>query len=510
MRTLGALVASSLLAFASLAACVGDDPAPAPVAPSADGGGGGGGACTDVQKACNGSCFSKDDPNAGCAAPDCTPCAPATNAAPACKAGACSFACNDGFSDCDGDPATGCESKTSGDPANCGGCGTACGSANTASPATCEAGACVFACKAGFAHCGASPASGGCETDLQTNAESCGACGHSCLGGQCVGGKCQPFQLASASRPNGVAVDATNVYFTFPSVPAIQSVGRDGTCTPASPCPKDFAGAALDDPLTQIRGPSAIVSDGTSVWWTNQANGTLGRRAAGGGAITNWGPARSTEPGYLALAGGKIWWTNAFASAEPTFHVYRSDLDGSNVTGVAQYTNPATSFFGDGGITADASHVYWASEKSGVYMAAFADAPCVEGSTCKPVYTTGGASAPYGVAVDDTFVYWTEPASGTIRRAPKAGTGASVQVATGQDMPKAIAAMGGFVYWGNVGTTNATAGTIRRAPQVGAVCDGAACELVATAAAPTAIVAGDDGLYWTDDVAAGGVYRLAK
>ena len=69
---------------------------------------------------------------------------------------------------------------------------------------------------------------------------------------------------------------------------------------------------------------------------------------------------------------------------------------------------------------------------------------------------------------------------------------------------------GTFVYWGNSATTGPSAGTIRTAPQVAATCDGAACELVATVPAPDAIVAADDGLYWTNNAITGGVYRLAK
>jgi hypothetical protein len=468
---------------------------------------GGPAACTATQKTCTQGCVSKDDPNFGCATDGCGPCATTTNATPSCKAGACSFTCADGFSDCDGDPRTGCEVKSSTDAANCGACGSACGSANTNTPTKCTASQCVFACKPGFGHCGTANDSG-CETDLNGDAANCGACGHSCLGGKCTGGKCEPFQLASASNPSGLAVDATNVYFTFPSVPAIQRVQRDGKCTPAAPCPQDFAGSGVGDQLLQIRGPSSIVSDGANVWWLNQANASVGKRAAvlPPGTITNFGPATSPLPGYLALGGGKLWWTNGFASVEPSAHVRMSNPDGTGITTFATYANPATTFFGQGGIATDGANVYWASEKSGVFHAAFTDAPCIEGSTCK-VY--GSASGPFGVAVDGTFVYWTEPASGNVKRAPKAG-GQSIVIASGQDQPKAIAVLDAFVYWGNEGTTGPTSGTIRRAPQVAAVCSAAACEQVAAVAAPDAIVAADDGIYWTNNVASGGVYRLAK
>lgn len=470
-------------------------------------GGGDGDPCGATQKTCNGACVSREDPSLGCGGEACTPCAATINAAAACKAGACSFACNEGFSDCDGNPATGCETRTANDLANCGKCGDACGAANSETAARCEASKCVFTCKKGFSHCGPTNGSG-CDTELATDPANCGACGHSCLGGKCTGGKCEPFQLASASRPSGLALDAMHVYFTFPSVPLIQRVQRNGKCTPAAPCPQDFAGTAVGDPLIKVRGPSAIVSDGASVWWTNQAVGNLGRRAAAlpPGPITNFGPAQSTQPGYLALAGGKVYWTSGFANAEPTPHVRRANLDGTNVETVATYANPATTFAGKGGIAADAANIYWASENSGVFHAGLGDAPCVENSTCKKY---GSAFAAYGVAVDATFVYWTEPANGTVKRAPKAG-GQSFTIAVNQDSPQAIAVLGTHVYWGNTGAVPNLGGTIRRAPQVAAVCDGVACEQVAVATAPDAIVAGDDGIYWTDNIVAGGVYRLAK
>lgn len=460
-----------------------------------------------TKKVCNGACVSREDPLAGCAAENCTPCAPNTNAAPACKAGGCSFTCNQGFSDCDGNPSNGCEAKTFTDPANCGKCGDACGAANTETTAKCAQGKCEFACKKGFGHC-APTNDTGCETNLLADPKSCGACGHSCLGGECKEGKCQPFQLASATSPSGVAVDKNHVYYTSSSQNYIQRVQHDGKCSPAAPCPQDFVSLGIGDQLSDFRGPSAIVSDGMMVWFTGQAISQLGRRSAvlppgpATSPIKKFGPAQSTQPGYVVVAGGKIWWTNGFGNPDPAPHVRKADLDGSNVTAVAFYTTPVATFQGVGAITADATHIYWASENSGVYRAAFGDPPCTEGSTCKLV---SGASGPHGIAVDASFVYWTEPASGSIRRAPKGG-GSSVIVATGQASPRAIAVQGTFVYWANSGAP----GSIRRAPQVAAVCDGDACEGVAAVAAPDALVAAEDGLYWTDNSASGGVYRLAK
>jgi hypothetical protein len=60
-----------------------------------------------------------------------------------CEAGQCVLvACKDGFTDCDEELANGCESKTATDPANCGLCGTVCGSPNPAKTGICEDGEC--------------------------------------------------------------------------------------------------------------------------------------------------------------------------------------------------------------------------------------------------------------------------------------------------------------------------------------------------------------------------------
>jgi hypothetical protein len=489
------------------------------VEPGSEGGTSGGpGTCTGTQKSCNGACVEKSDPNAGCATAVCTPCAAATNAAPACKAGGCSFTCNAGFADCDGNPANGCEGKTSSDVNNCGKCGDPCGTANTspANPPLCMAGKCTFACKLTFKHCSAVNATG-CETNVDNDPLNCGACGHSCLGGACKLQKCEPFQLASTVQPSGLAVDMTHVYFTSPSQGQIARVQRDGKCTPVAPCPQAFAGSAALDPLTgQTRGPTAIVSDGSFVYWTADAAGLLVKRPASlpPGVLTTLGPAVSTNPGYLALGGGKLWWTTGFGAAgtDPAPHLRSANLDGTGLVAVANFQSPVSTSKGRGGVATDATSVYWASETEGaVYHAAFTDPPCTEGSLgAVPCKAYGSASSPYGVAVDDSFVYWTEPTSGTVKKAPKAGGQSSV-VATNQDLPQAIAVLGTFVYWGNASTTGATAGTIRRAPQVAATCDAALCEHVADAAAPDAVIAADDGIYWTNNSATtGAVFRLAK
>jgi hypothetical protein len=78
------------------------------------------------------------------------------------------------------------------DAANCGSCGHACaGSLRNGTP-VCKKGFCDYVCDQGFGDCDGNPANG-CETDLRTSGANCGACGNRCdtsAGQPCIDGKC--------------------------------------------------------------------------------------------------------------------------------------------------------------------------------------------------------------------------------------------------------------------------------------------------------------------------------
>src|SRR5262245_7861561 len=46
-----------------------------------------------------------------------------------------------------------------------------------------------------------------CSEDIEANAEHCGRCGHSCLGGACVQGRCQPRRLAVVTGEEGTVLN---------------------------------------------------------------------------------------------------------------------------------------------------------------------------------------------------------------------------------------------------------------------------------------------------------------
>ncbi len=139
------------------------------------------------------------------------------HASVACADGACRLAaCDEGFADCNGDPADGCEVDLLADPAHCGACPTACAFARAG--ARCEGGACVMgACEGAFADCNGR-ADDGCEADTASDPAHCGACAQRCaLPGvsvaACVGGACAVGACAAgrgdcdAARDDGCEVD---------------------------------------------------------------------------------------------------------------------------------------------------------------------------------------------------------------------------------------------------------------------------------------------------------------
>jgi hypothetical protein len=147
-------------------------------------------ACGRGLTCCDGICVdvTRDTRHCGACGTSCG----AQNATAACLEGTCRATCNDGFGDCNARADDGCEVNLRDDVAHCGACGTRCNLTN-ATPA-CELGRCVVAqCSSTFQSCDGLSANG-CEVNVSTDARHCGGCGQACAlpeaTSRCVASRC--------------------------------------------------------------------------------------------------------------------------------------------------------------------------------------------------------------------------------------------------------------------------------------------------------------------------------
>ncbi len=113
---------------------------------------------------CSGQCVDVSTSTLHCGA--CFNGCGAQNGAASCFAGACSISCASGFGDCNKMAKDGCETELASTVNHCGACATACSSAN--STQVCERSHCLqSSCDPGFGDCNANDGDG-CEVDLNS------------------------------------------------------------------------------------------------------------------------------------------------------------------------------------------------------------------------------------------------------------------------------------------------------------------------------------------------------
>lgn len=150
--------------------------------------------CSGEHADCDGDAANGCETNTASDADHCGVCRHACSTehgSPRCEQGVCALDCDEDWGDCDGDPDNGCESGLLEDEQNCGECRHPCTNPN--GDTRCEQGECSPECGAGYLDCDGL-AGNGCETDIGSSPEHCGACGAACnlihAAALCLGGEC--------------------------------------------------------------------------------------------------------------------------------------------------------------------------------------------------------------------------------------------------------------------------------------------------------------------------------
>ena len=185
----------------------------------------------------------------------------------------------------------------------------------------------------------------------------------------------------------------------------------------------------------------------------------------------------------IAVDDRNVYWTSGgvmdFGTNEPSDgRVWAVPLAGGTPTSIASGFQRPKLIAAAGGRVVFGNHDISASPGSQIIQ-------IVDGTATVLTTTTGSL---FGLAVDDTTVYWSE-AGDRVRSMPLSG-GDARTLASGQAHPNQIAVEGGIVYWATNGTGEANApalGGVWRVPAIGGT--------------PVAIV---DGRPWMYSLSVGG------
>jgi hypothetical protein len=319
-----------------------------------------------------------------------------------------------------------------------------------------------------------------CKADTASDPKNCGRCLHSCGGGKCNGGVCQPYVIANANGPYGVAINGPNVYFT--------SVNNTVEMCTADSC-MDTTSQIANGQST----PRHITTDSTNVYWANQG---FVVDAGFAGSIATCGLAGCPQsmamllapleqgPLDIAVAAGTVYWTDA----------YGGRVRSCASAGCAQNpTTIATTSELLSGVAVDSTSIYWAEPKLGNIV------KCPLSGCTDPAPFATGQNSPQQVEVVSTTLFWSS--ADAIMSCPASGCLGSPDVfANNQVNAFALASDPSNLYWTTL------AGNVLSCPLSGCTTP---TVLAASQGQPTAIAVDNTAVYWADYLA-GAVMRVMK
>jgi hypothetical protein len=159
--------------------------------------------------------------------------------------------------------------------------------------------------------------------------------------------------------------------------------------------------------------------------------------------------------GWLASDGRHVYFDNGL---DPT--IGRVSPDGTGLASAfVRIPTPTCSPFEQrasaSAIAVDASYVYWTDDIAGtIGRASVADGSGANDQFIQAAIgncgtTDGGGPGPEGLAVDASHIYWTNSSPGTIGRANLDGSAPTQSFISGAQNPSAVAVAGSNLYWSN-------------------------------------------------------------
>lgn len=325
-------------------------------------------------------------------------------------------------------------------------------------------------------------------TDLLTDSDNCGRCGHSCHDGGCSDGRCEAITLVTGrSAPWELAVNESGVYWLEED--AVLATPLDGDAVVV---------LAEED---EVAKPASIAASPSNVYYTNTGTDALctchQRKVmevpvVGGGEPHAF--AATGTPWGVTYADGVVYWCDRGAEI-----IYRANEGMGDAPdeifsgGLSAYPPPYD-------LVVDESFVYWGDYSNRVLKHAFSDGYVVELHVLEPPSRVVNQ-----LALGGGYVYWstgtpttpqaTTPTNSIISKVPIEG-GDLVPVVSGLTVTPALAADESGVYWSD--------GNIKRTRH-----DGSPTETLVEGENAGFIALDDEFVYWTD-ATSGKVMKVAK
>ncbi len=318
----------------------------------------------------------------------------------------------------------------------------------------------------------------------------------------CDGAACNPTAIATGqATPYAIAIDTTTVYFT--------NNGYDGGSMNSGGVASVPIGGGSVNPLVQsLKNPTDIALDTNSVYWISHDSmtctngcGDIATVAKTGGSPAFVQQGIDDELNRLVVYGGNFFYALNFFG-----DIFEQQL------GVLNPIQLASNLQNIGGMQVD---------PTGIYAAVGGDPGSGTTAILAQVQTDAGGAVIYdygtdrvlgGLAIDDTYVYYTNASDGTVDKLPKAPLPPPSQptvLAIAQNNPSQIAVDSGFVYWTTQGTAaaNYNDGTVMMVSKTGLPTQ--TIQLASGQKAPRGIAVDAVNVYWTN-MGDGTVMQRAK
>jgi hypothetical protein len=325
------------------------------------------------------------------------------------------------------------------DPLNCGACGHACGCGST----TCSAGLCDAKVLAAEQSDPITVAYYNNNLYWDTN----GPPPRAAVMTMPVNGSVAAKQLyGGRTSIGGFAFDPTRIYFTRSSFNIVESGTLAGTSSGS------YTNA-------QENGATAIATDGTHVFWTNQnatgVNPQAIRRATNGVPVQPGTTlaAAQVAANSIALDNTNVYWTTNDPTDGYVRKLAKDSTAGSTPIDLVHSQPRARSLTAYNGV------LYWANQGDGSAKSGRIQAMPVAGGT--PTTLASGLSQPMTIAVTADAVFWTDATDGTISRVPLAGGVAPQIVVAHEAAPNGLAVGGTCLYFADEATRALNTGSIR-------------------------------------------------